>query len=76
MNSENWEQIWRQHKGKIVGIGLGIILGILIRLLGFFWAIFVTFLAVVGYYLGKHYDDGQEIDVFETLEQFWQGRRR
>ena len=60
-------EIWRAHSGKIVGVSIGLILGLLILAIGFFQALFVLFCMVVGYFIGKRIDDKE--DLMEILDK-------
>ena len=57
----DWENIfreaWQHHRGKIVGIILGLIFGLLTVILGFWKALFIIFCLVAGYWLGKRTDE-------------------
>jgi uncharacterized membrane protein len=61
------QEIWRAHSGKILGVAIGLILGILILAIGFFQALFVLFCMVVGYVIGKWIDDKE--DLMEILDK-------
>lgn len=50
-----WE-LFREHRGKIIGGILGLFIGIIIILFGFFKTLFVILCAIIGYYIGKSTD--------------------
>ena len=56
-----FQEIWRAHSGKIVGVSIGFILGLLILAVGFFQALFVLFCMVVGYFVGERIDDKEDM---------------
>lgn len=60
-----WGDLWERHKGKIIGSALGLILGLLIRWIGLFWALFVTLCIIGGFFVGRQVDEG-----FENIETF------
>ena len=62
-----FQEIWRAHSGKIMGVSIGFILGILILAIGFLQALFVMFCMVVGYVIGKWIDDKE--DLMEILDK-------
>ena len=61
------QEIWRVHSGKIIGVSIGLVLGLLILAIGFFQALFVLFCMVVGYVIGKRIDDKE--DLMEILDK-------
>ena len=62
-----FQEIWRAHSGKNMGVSIGFILGILILAIGFLQALFVMFCMVVGYVIGKWIDDKE--DLMEILDK-------
>ncbi len=48
--------MWENHRGKIVGIVLGLIFGVCVVKYGFGRAIFVLICVLIGYYIGKKID--------------------
>ncbi|MGI5839004.1 MAG: DUF2273 domain-containing protein [bacterium] len=67
-----WEKILREivssHRGKIIGIVLGLFVSILIITYGFFKAAFIILCVGLGYYLGKRLDNNKE-DIAEILDR-------
>ena len=62
-----FREIWHAHSGKILGVTIGFVLGLLILALGFLQALFVLFCMVVGYIIGKRIDDKE--DLMEILDK-------
>ena len=62
-----FQEIWRAHSGKIIGVSIGFFLGLMILAIGFFQALFVLFCMVVGYFVGKRIDDKE--DLMEILDK-------
>jgi uncharacterized membrane protein len=63
-----FQEIWRAHSGKITGVLIGFVLGLLILIIGFFQALFVMFCMVVGYFIGKRIDDKEDLmDILDKL---------
>ncbi|MEG6585635.1 DUF2273 domain-containing protein [Dendrosporobacter sp. 1207_IL3150] len=68
MNVKLLEEIWQQHSGKIMGILIGLIVGILIISFGFFKTLFILLCAGVGYIVGKRIDEKEDImDILDKL---------
>ncbi len=63
-----WEKILSEllvrHRGKTIGVGLGLIASILLVSFGF-WKTLLIFLCIgLGYLLGKSIDDQQDIELW------------
>lgn len=54
------EDLWREHRGKMVGAAVGFAFGLLWRWLGFFWALWIGLLTAAGYWVGRRYDEEPE----------------
>ena len=67
MNSKLLEEIWQNHSGKLLGVLLGFLFGILVITFGFFRTLFVVFCVVAGYVVGKRID--QKEDIMEILDK-------
>lgn len=67
MNSKLLEEIWQNHSGKLLGVLLGFLFGILVITFGFFRTLFVAFCVVAGYVVGKRID--QKEDIMEILDK-------
>lgn len=46
----------KTHKGKMIGIGIGFIFGVMVLLLGFFRTLFLFICILIGYYIGSKVD--------------------
>lgn len=61
-----WEKlllhILEHHRGKLLGIGLGLIAGILVVSYGFWKALFIIICIVLGYLVGKNIDERTDWD--------------
>lgn len=73
-----WEKLFlliiEEHRGKAIGIVLGMIAGILVISYGFWRALFIVFCIVLGYFIGKRLDENQSFDnwlrhVFRDKQQ-------
>ena len=55
--------IWAMdnHPGKLIGTGIGFLLGLLMVTLGFWRTMIVALFVVLGFVLGKRQDDHQDI---------------
>lgn len=67
MNSKLLEEIWQNHSGKLLGVLLGFLFGILVITFGFFRTLFVVFCVIAGYVVGKRID--QKEDIMEILDK-------
>jgi uncharacterized membrane protein len=63
-----FEDIWQMHSGKIIGVSLGFVIGVLIITLGFFRTIFVLLCVFFGFVVGKRIDDKE--DLMDILDKF------
>ncbi|MEN6389324.1 MAG: DUF2273 domain-containing protein [Syntrophomonas sp.] len=61
-----WEKLFQdildQHRGKFIGIIVGLLGAILILTFGFWRSLFVIFCIVVGYFIGKRIDDNKSFN--------------
>ncbi|AEE91543.1 conserved protein of unknown function [Tepidanaerobacter acetatoxydans Re1] len=61
-------ELWVEHRGKILGGILGLLIGIIIIAIGFLKALFVILCALVGYYIGKSIDNKEDIrDILDKI---------
>ncbi|MEG1500511.1 MAG: DUF2273 domain-containing protein [Clostridiales bacterium] len=65
-------QTWESHKGKIIGITLGLLFGIGVITYGFWPALFVFFCVFLGFFFGKKIDN--RMSIKETVEKIFAGR--
>ena len=56
----------REHRGKLIGVSLGFIFGLITVIFGIGKAIFIALCLFVGYYIGCRVDHGQ------SLQGLWQ----
>lgn len=52
------------HPGKFIGTAIGLILGLLIVILGFWQTLVIVLFATVGFILGKRQDDHKDISTW------------
>ncbi|MDR1159798.1 MAG: DUF2273 domain-containing protein [Syntrophomonadaceae bacterium] len=64
MNWENLFLIWERHKGISLGIFIGLLLGILILVFGFWKTFFVILCCFIGAVIGKSIDNRKNLDVW------------
>jgi len=48
--------IWRNHRGKIIGVALGLIFALFVISFGFFKSLFICLCIAVGLFIGKMID--------------------
>jgi uncharacterized membrane protein len=53
-----------EHRGKTIGILLGLVASILFISYGFWRTIFIVFCIIVGYLIGKKIDENADIEVW------------
>lgn len=71
---QEWlKDLLARHRGKVIGAGLGFLAGLLLMLVGFFWALVIAALTIGGYLLGRRYDDDRAAFA-DWLERFFGGR--
>lgn len=64
MSYENWLNFIKLHKGKIVGILVGFIFGILVLSIGFWQTLFLSLCIYVGYWVGGKTDKKEKFMDF------------
>lgn len=67
---EPWaRELWRHHRGKLVGAAAGFLFGLLWRWVGLFWALLIAALTVTGYWLGRMFDEDEDalVQLLERL---------
>lgn len=67
MNYKLLAEIWQNHSGKILGVSLGFIIGILVLTFGFFRTLFIVMCVTAGYVVGKRIDEKE--DLMEILDK-------
>lgn len=65
MDKQVLYQLYRAHKGEILGAGFGLLIAIIVLLLGVLKAIFIVVCVVFGYYIGKRLS--QDKDYIKNL---------
>lgn len=58
MSDINWQEFLSRNLGKILGVILGLILGWMVIHYGFFKSLFIIFMVVMGFIIGKQLDEG------------------
>jgi len=62
------QEIWDNHRGKLLGTLIGLFVALLIIWVGFLWALFILVLMGLGYFIGKRMDDHKE-NLAEVLDR-------
>ena len=65
--SELFLKYWDTHRGRMVGVIIGLVIGIMFLTLGVFRTIFLLILMSGGYLLGKKIDDKE--DLLDLLDR-------
>ena len=63
---------WREHRGKLVGTILGLVLGISVLLFGFWKTVFVLLCGLIGLFVGSRVDRGE--DFLQNIRDYLQDR--
>lgn len=73
-----WEKIFlliiEEHRGKAIGILMGLVAGILVISYGFWRTLFIIFCIVLGYFIGKRIDESQGLDHW--LKQMFRDKQQ
>jgi len=64
MKYEDWLGFIKVHKGKIIGILLGLVFGILVLSIGFWQTIFLSICIYIGYAIGGMTDKKEKFMAF------------
>ncbi|MCG0277618.1 MAG: DUF2273 domain-containing protein [Thermanaeromonas sp.] len=59
MGKDELLKIWREHRGKILGLALGLLFGLAVAAWGLLKTLFIVFCMMVGYFIGRGLDGGQ-----------------
>ena len=65
---------WETHRGRIVGLFIGLLLSILLMTIGFLKTLLLIIFATIGYILGSKIDDKE--DLLELLDRILPPRYR
>ncbi len=61
-------ELWYHHRGKLLGILIGLIFGCMVISFGFWSALFICLCIVVGFFIGKALDGGSSFkEIFDRL---------
>jgi Small integral membrane protein (DUF2273). len=64
MNLEKFLEIYSNNKGKISGVLLGLLFGILVISIGFLKTLFLSLCVCLGYIIGKKIDNNEDLIYF------------
>lgn len=69
----DWKSIlldlWENHRARMIGLIIGLIVGILFLTLGFFKTVFLLFCIGLGFFIGDKIDNQE--DLFKLIEKIW-----
>ncbi len=54
---EVWLELWRNHRGKMIGVLLGFLFGIFVVSFGFWKAVFISLCIALGFWVGRKVDN-------------------
>lgn len=68
MMSEIIKELWDNYRGRLIGAGLGLLVGIMFLLLGFFQTVFLLICISIGYFVGQRIDNKEDLmDILDRL---------
>lgn len=62
-----WQELWKHHKGKCIGVVGGIFLGVIYLISGFWDMLMFLLLIMIGYYFGGRADGGRPMLDFSAI---------
>ena len=72
-----WEDFWRiifeQHRGKTIGVVLGLVASILFISYGFWRTVFIVICIALGFFIGKEIDEKKNFD--QWLKNMFKDKR-
>lgn len=60
----NYQELFERHRGKIIGVTLGLAFGWFAIVYGFWKALFVAICVGTGYFVGKRIDERVDLGSF------------
>lgn len=70
-----WRELWEHHKGKCIGVAMGLLLGIVYLFFGFWDMVMFALLVAIGFGIGRKVDRAElKEDVhrwFQWLNERW-----
>ena len=73
MNLVDWsktvENILTFHRGKLIGVVLGLVFGLFTIMFGFWNTFFLAICIFAGYFLGRRIDEAE--DFRDLIKRFW-----
>lgn len=72
---EEWRRWLHDHRGRIAGSVLGLLVALAIREWGILWTLFIALLVLVGYIIGR-YADGDQEGIAEWIDRLLPPGRR
>ncbi|WP_366922481.1 DUF2273 domain-containing protein [Metallumcola ferriviriculae] len=61
-------ELWNNHRGKFLGIIIGLTFGLLTALVGFWQTLFISICIVIGYLIGKRMDENESFrEILERI---------
>lgn len=65
MDKQKLYEVYKQHKGELIGAAIGLAIAVTVLLLGVLKALFIVVCVVFGYYIGKRLS--QDKDYIKNL---------
>jgi uncharacterized membrane protein len=70
-----WERLWQEHPGLLLGGAAGFAFAVLVLVVGFWRAVLVAALVIIGGYVGRRFD-GDDSDLGEILDRIFNRSER
>ncbi|MBM7581292.1 putative membrane protein [Caldicoprobacter guelmensis] len=64
MQREEMSVFFKSNKGKIIGVAVGLLFGVLVLVVGFWRSLFLAICIGIGYLIGSVYDGGSKLRMF------------
>lgn len=65
-------ELWEYHRGKTVGVVVGLIFGLMVVFFGFFQAVFISLCMLAGYFVGRRIDEN--IGFHDVVDRLFRDR--
>ncbi len=61
-------ELWNNHRGKFLGVVIGLAFGLLTAVVGFWQTLFISVCIIIGYAIGKRMDENKNFrDILERI---------
>jgi uncharacterized membrane protein len=71
-----WKELWEKHRAKTIGVLCGLVLAVIYLFFGFWDMLVFGFIILVGYYIGRKIDAGEQVVNWEPIYRWITDRWR